>query len=29
VQKIGVDRERRLAALILGDRDLMLLGELD
>ena len=29
VQQIGVDRERRLAALVLGDLDLMLLGELD
>jgi hypothetical protein len=29
VQQVGVDRERRLAALVLGDRDLVLLGELD
>ena len=29
MQQIGVDRERRLAALVLGDRNLMLLGELD
>ena len=29
MQQIGVDRERRLAALVLGDRDLVLLGELD
>jgi hypothetical protein len=29
VQEVGVDRERRLAALVLGDRDLMLLGKLD
>jgi hypothetical protein len=27
VQEVGVDRERRLAALVLGDRDLVLLGE--
>ena len=26
VQQVGVDRERRLAALVLGDRDLVLLG---
>ena len=29
VQEIGVDRERRLALLVLGDRDLVLLGEVD
>jgi hypothetical protein len=29
VQQVGVDRERRLAALVLGDRDLVLLGEFD
>ena len=29
VQKVGVDREGRLAALVLGDRDLVLLGEVD
>ena len=29
MQQVGIDRERRLAALVLGDRDLMLLGELD
>jgi hypothetical protein len=29
VQQVGVDRERRLAALVLGDRDLVLLGEGD
>ena len=29
VQEVGVDRERRLAALVLGDRDLVLLGEGD
>ena len=29
VQQVGVDRERRLAALVLGDRDLVLLGELE
>ena len=29
MQEVGVDRERRLAALVLGDRDLVLLGELD
>ena len=29
VQQVGVDREGRLAALVLGDRDLVLLGELD
>ena len=29
VQQVGVDRERRLAALVLGDRDLVLLGERD
>ena len=29
VQQVGVDRERRLAALVLGDGDLVLLGELD
>src|SRR6185503_2781267 len=28
VQEVGVDRKRRLAALVLGDRDLMMLGEL-
>ena len=28
VQKVRVDAERRLAALVLGDRDLVLLGEL-
>ena len=27
MQKVGVGRERRLAALVLGDRDLVLLGE--
>jgi hypothetical protein len=27
VQKVGVDAERGLAALVLGDRDLVLLGE--
>jgi hypothetical protein len=27
VQKVGVDAEGRLAALVLGDRDLVLLGE--
>ena len=27
VQQVGVDAERRLAALVLGDRDLVLLGE--
>jgi hypothetical protein len=29
VQEIGVDRERRLAALVLRDRDLVLLGKGD
>ena len=29
VQEVGVDRERRLAALVLGDRDLVLLGIFD
>ena len=29
VQKVGVGRERRLAALVLGDRDLVLLGVVD
>ena len=29
VQKVGVDREGRLAALVLGDEDLVLLGEVD
>ena len=29
VQQVRVDRERRLAALVLGDGDLVLLGELD
>ena len=29
MQEVGVDRERRLAALVLGDRDLVLLGERD
>ena len=29
MQQVGVDRERRFAALVLGDRDLVLLGELD
>ena len=29
MQQVGVDRERRLAALVLGDRDLVLLGEVD
>jgi hypothetical protein len=29
VKEVGVDREGRLAALVLGDRDLMLLGEAD
>ena len=28
VQQVGIDAERRLAALVLGDRDLVLLGEL-
>jgi hypothetical protein len=27
VQKVRVDRKRRLAALVLGDRDLVLFGE--
>ena len=27
MQQVGVDRERRFAALVLGDRDLVLLGE--
>jgi hypothetical protein len=27
VQEVRIDRERRFAALVLGDRDLMLLGE--
>ena len=29
VQQVGVDRERRLAALVLGDRDLVRLGEVE
>ncbi len=29
VQEIGIDREGRLAALVLGDLDLVLLGEVD
>ena len=29
MQQIGVDREGRFAALVLGDRDLVLLGEVD
>ena len=29
MQEVGVDRERRFAALVLGDRDLVLLGEFD
>ena len=29
VQQVGVDAERRLAALVLGDRDLVLLGEVE
>ncbi len=29
MQQVGVDRERRLAALVLGDRNLVLLGEFD
>ncbi len=29
MQKVGVDRERRLALLVLGHRDLVLLGEVD
>ena len=29
MQEVGIDRERRLAALVLGDRDLVLLGEFD
>ena len=29
VQEVGVDREGRLAALVLGHRDLVLLGEVD
>ncbi len=29
VQEVGVDRERGLAALVLGDRDLVLLGEVE
>ena len=29
MQQIGVDREGRVAALVLGDRDLVLLGEVD
>ena len=29
MQQVGVDRERRLAALVLGDRNLVLLGECD
>ena len=29
MQQVGIGRERRLAALVLGDRDLVLLGELD
>ena len=29
MQQVGIDRERRVAALVLGDRDLVLLGEVD
>ena len=29
MQKIGIDGERRLAALVLGDRDLVLFGEFE
>ena len=29
MQKIGIDREGRLAALVLGDLDLVLFGEID
>src|SRR5262245_31452858 len=29
MQQVGIDREGRFAALVLGDRDLMLLGELN
>ena len=29
MQQVGVDRERRFAALVMGDRDLMLLGVID
>ena len=29
MQQVGVDRERRLAALVLGNRDLVLLGEVE
>jgi hypothetical protein len=29
MQKIGIDRERRFAALVLGDGNLVLLGEFD
>jgi hypothetical protein len=29
VQQVGVDRERRFAALVLGNRDLVLLGEIE
>ena len=29
MQQVGIDAERRLAALVLGDRDLVLLGELE
>ena len=29
MQQVGVDRERRFAALVLGDRDLVLLGEVE
>ncbi len=29
MQEVGVDREGRLASLVLGDRDLVLLGEVD
>src|SRR4051812_16370197 len=29
MQQVRVDRERRFAALVLGDRDLVLLGEIE
>ncbi len=29
MQQIGIDRERRFAALVLRDRDLVLFGEVD
>src|SRR5205085_5956594 len=29
VEEVGVDRERRVAALVLGDRDLVFLGEVE